>query len=183
MLRTVITEPWRQLGWYVMAIAPTAPTVTFISPDYDQYRRHVKRWLGRSRYTWSEQEMQNTKSALNLPAAITIGALLAIAVALVSQYGFNLQPCAWCVLQRLLFLAIAIVGAMGLPRRMIRYRVVVGGLVLILALLGDCRRSMAAFRGRQIKCLRPDPGIQDCRHGSAFGPASAKRLRSARHLR
>ncbi len=86
--------------------------------------------------------MQNT---LNLPAAITMGAVLAIAVALVSQYGFNLQPCAWCVLQRLLFLAIAIVGAMGLPRRMLRFRVVVGGLVLILALLGIAAAAWQHF--------------------------------------
>ncbi|HEY6453685.1 MAG TPA: disulfide bond formation protein B [Steroidobacteraceae bacterium] len=86
--------------------------------------------------------MHNT---LKLPAAITVGALLAIAVALVSQYGFNLQPCAWCVLQRLLFLAIAIVGAMGLPRRMLRFRVVVGGLVLILALLGIAAAAWQHF--------------------------------------
>ncbi len=85
------------------------------------------------------------ENTLNLPAAITVGALLAIAVALVSQYGFNLQPCPWCVLQRLLFLAIAIVSAMGWSRRMSRYRVVVGGLVLILALLGVAAAAWQHF--------------------------------------
>jgi disulfide bond formation protein DsbB len=89
--------------------------------------------------------MKETKNALSLPAIIMAGALLAIAVALVSQYGFNVQPCPWCVLQRLLFLAIAIVSAMGLPRRMSRYRVVVGGLVLVLALLGVAAAAWQHF--------------------------------------
>lgn len=80
--------------------------------------------------------MSETKHTLSSPAVIVVGALLAIAIALVSQYGFNMQPCPWCVLQRLLYVLIAIVGAVGLPRRMIRYRVIVGGLVLILAALG-----------------------------------------------
>jgi len=74
-----------------------------------------------------------------------VGALLAIAVALVSQYGFNVQPCPWCVLQRLLFLVIALAGALGLPRRMIRYRIVVGALVLILALLGVAAAAWQHF--------------------------------------
>jgi protein dithiol:quinone oxidoreductase len=86
--------------------------------------------------------MQNT---LNLPAAITVSALLAIAVALVSQYGFNLQPCAWCVLQRLLFFAIAIISAIGWSRRTSPYRIVVGGLVLIVALLGVAAAAWQHF--------------------------------------
>jgi disulfide bond formation protein DsbB len=53
----------------------------------------------------------------SLAAFITTGALLALAVALVSQYVFDMQPCPWCVLQRLLFLAIAGVAAIGLPLR------------------------------------------------------------------
>jgi protein dithiol:quinone oxidoreductase len=89
--------------------------------------------------------MQKTNHALRLPVAITIGALLAIAVALVSQYGFNLQPCPWCVFQRLLYFAIAIVSVAGWPRRMRLYRVVVGGLVLILALLGVAAAAWQHF--------------------------------------
>jgi len=89
--------------------------------------------------------MVETKNTLNLPAGIMVGALLAIAVALVSQYRFNVQPCPWCVLQRLLFLAIAIVGAIGLPLRMLRYRAIVGGLVLILASLGVAAAAWQHF--------------------------------------
>jgi disulfide bond formation protein DsbB len=92
-----------------------------------------------------EIEMVETTNTLNLPAAIMIGAIAAIAVALVSQYGFDMQPCPWCVLQRLLFLAIAIVGAFGLPLRMMRYKGVVGGLVLVLALLGVASAAWQHF--------------------------------------
>jgi protein dithiol:quinone oxidoreductase len=44
-------------------------------------------------------------------AALCVGA---VAAALVSQHRFDMQPCAWCVLQRLIFLAI---GAAALLAR------------------------------------------------------------------
>ena len=37
----------------------------------------------------------------------------AVAAALVTQHGFDMQPCPWCVLQRLIFLAIALVALVG----------------------------------------------------------------------
>ncbi len=37
-------------------------------------------------------------------------ALVAVATALVSQHRFDMQPCPWCVLQRLIFVAGAAVG-------------------------------------------------------------------------
>lgn len=40
--------------------------------------------------------------------------LAAVAVALVSQHAFDMRPCAWCVLQRLIFIAIALVCWLGL---------------------------------------------------------------------
>ena len=40
--------------------------------------------------------------------------LAAVAAALISQHVFGMQPCAWCVLQRLIFLAIAAVCGLGL---------------------------------------------------------------------
>jgi disulfide bond formation protein DsbB len=89
--------------------------------------------------------MKNTIGTFSWPAVITGGALAAIAVALISQYGFGLQPCPWCVFQRLLLVAIAIVGAIGLPRRMNRYRFIVGAPVLILALLGVAAAAWQHF--------------------------------------
>jgi disulfide bond formation protein DsbB len=73
-----------------------------------------------------------SQRTLVLTAILAFGA---IGIALVSQYVFGLQPCAWCVLQRLIYIVIGIVClvlAFGGPalRRL-------GGLLgLILALYG-----------------------------------------------
>ncbi|MGP1613651.1 MAG: disulfide bond formation protein B [Pollutimonas bauzanensis] len=45
---------------------------------------------------------------------IALLCVAAVAIALVSQHVFGMQPCAWCVLQRLVFLAIAAVCWLGL---------------------------------------------------------------------
>lgn len=42
---------------------------------------------------------------------------VALAGALVSQHVFDMQPCPWCILQRLLFAGIAVVAAVGLAWR------------------------------------------------------------------
>ena len=49
-------------------------------------------------------------------AALCLGAVVA---ALITQYGFDMQPCPWCILQRVLFVLIAILalGAAFLPGR------------------------------------------------------------------
>lgn len=44
-------------------------------------------------------------------AALCVGAL---AAALLSQHRFDMQPCPWCVLQRLQFVAIALAALLGL---------------------------------------------------------------------
>lgn len=46
-----------------------------------------------------------TYRLLNVIALICVGA---VGIALVSQHVFDMPPCAWCVLQRLIFLAIAV---------------------------------------------------------------------------
>ena len=46
-----------------------------------------------------------------LTLAVSLGAVVA---ALVSQHGFDMQPCPWCVLQRLIFAALALVAVLGL---------------------------------------------------------------------
>jgi disulfide bond formation protein DsbB len=47
-------------------------------------------------------------------AAIGLGA---VGTALVTQHFFDMQPCPWCVLQRLIFVAIALVALIGLAWR------------------------------------------------------------------
>ena len=43
--------------------------------------------------------------------------LAAVAIALVSQHAFDMQPCPWCVLQRLIFVLIALLALAGLAAR------------------------------------------------------------------
>lgn len=46
-----------------------------------------------------------TNKLLHLIAILCLGA---VAIALISQYAFGMRPCAWCVFQRLIYLAIAL---------------------------------------------------------------------------
>ncbi|MFN0185401.1 MAG: disulfide bond formation protein B [Aquabacterium sp.] len=43
-------------------------------------------------------------------------ALAAVAAALVSQHVYDMQPCPWCILQRLLFVLIGVVGLLVAAR-------------------------------------------------------------------
>jgi disulfide bond formation protein DsbB len=65
--------------------------------------------------------------------AITVAALAAVLTALVSQYAFDMPPCAWCVLQRLIFLVIAAVSALAIVLRAPAIRAVFGGSIFLLA--------------------------------------------------
>jgi disulfide bond formation protein DsbB len=47
-------------------------------------------------------------------AAVALGA---VGIALLTQHYFDMQPCPWCVLQRLIFVAIALVALAGLAWR------------------------------------------------------------------
>ena len=62
--------------------------------------------------------------------------LAALAAALVSQHVFGMEPCPWCVLQRLIFVAIALACGIGLLWRAAAGRVLAGTLSLLLALSG-----------------------------------------------
>jgi len=69
-------------------------------------------------------------------AAGALLALGAVAAALVSQHVYDMQPCPWCVLQRLIFVAIAAACALGLLWRGVAGRIVAAVLALALALSG-----------------------------------------------
>ena len=68
--------------------------------------------------------------------AMAAACVAAVAAALVAQHGFDMQPCPWCILQRVIYLALAAVCvlAAALPSRALR--VALSGLALVLALLG-----------------------------------------------
>lgn len=46
-------------------------------------------------------------------ALICLGSLAALGAALLAQHGFGVKPCAWCVMQRGIFLLIAAVAGLG----------------------------------------------------------------------
>jgi disulfide bond formation protein DsbB len=54
------------------------------------------------------------RSARAVFALIALASLGAVAVALVSQHVFDMQPCPWCVLQRAIFVAIALAVLPGI---------------------------------------------------------------------
>jgi disulfide bond formation protein DsbB len=67
---------------------------------------------------------------------IALLSIVAVGVALVSQHVFDMQPCPWCVLQRAIFLAIAIVCLVGLVLRSGAARAIAATLALLLAIGG-----------------------------------------------
>lgn len=68
--------------------------------------------------------------------AIALACLLAVLGALVGQHGFDMQPCPWCILQRLIFAVIAIVALIGSVPRSYVARTVSATLVILLSLAG-----------------------------------------------
>lgn len=66
-------------------------------------------------------------------AVVSLGALVA---ALVSQHVYDMQPCPWCVLQRLVFCAIAVFALLGLVWRGAAGGRVAGTFALLLAFAG-----------------------------------------------
>ncbi len=69
-------------------------------------------------------------------AVCAVGPFAAVAFALVSQHVFGMDPCAWCVLQRLLFVAIGVFALLGLVWRGPAGTRVAGSCGLILAVAG-----------------------------------------------
>ena len=68
---------------------------------------------------------------------ISLFCLGALGVALISQYAFDMRPCAWCVLQRLILLAIAAVcGLASVGWGSVLVRRIGAGLSLALAACG-----------------------------------------------
>ena len=58
-----------------------------------------------------------TLRAPNVLIGIASASLAAVAFALLSQHVFDLQPCPWCVLQRLIFVLIALLALAGRAAR------------------------------------------------------------------
>ncbi|HEV8692201.1 MAG TPA: disulfide bond formation protein B [Ideonella sp.] len=69
-----------------------------------------------------------------LLALIALASFGAVGAALVSQYQFDMQPCPWCVLQRLIFVIIGAFALLGLvlPSGGVRRVLAAGGLIFTL---------------------------------------------------
>ena len=66
-------------------------------------------------------------------AGVAVAAVAAVGGALVSQHVFHMQPCPWCVLQRLIFLAS---GALALLAAVLPVRLLRGLFAVVIAALG-----------------------------------------------
>jgi len=75
-------------------------------------------------------------SATSRLGAIAVLCIVAVAVALISQHAFGLQPCPWCVLQRAIFLVIVLACCIGLAWRSGTGRALSATLALLLAVAG-----------------------------------------------
>jgi protein dithiol:quinone oxidoreductase len=67
---------------------------------------------------------------------VALGGVALVGAALITQHFFDMQPCPWCVLQRLIFLAVSAAALLGLLWRSALGRRVSGGWVVALSLCG-----------------------------------------------
>ena len=68
--------------------------------------------------------------------AITVLGLAGVGAALTGQYGFDMRPCPWCILQRLLFVLIALLALVGAATRARAAQRATAGAVLLLTAPG-----------------------------------------------
>ena len=115
--------------------------------------------------------------------ALALLCIAAVGAALFTQYAWDMQPCPWCILQRLIFVLIAAVSLIGLVWRSRVGTVATAVLVDLLAAGGvasqytECAGRRAG-RGGPRRCAgRSEP--QPCRRGTF--PASRCPAFSVRH--
>ena len=72
--------------------------------------------------------------------------LAAVGTALVTQHVFDMQPCPWCVLQRLIFVAISLAAGLGLAGHWLRLGAVRHLGAALMALLALCGVAAALWQ-------------------------------------
>ncbi len=78
----------------------------------------------------------SSSNSTRLLLAMAALCVAAVGIALGSQHVFDMQPCPWCILQRLIYLAIAALCLMGAAVSAGLVRRGIGVLTLLLALSG-----------------------------------------------
>ena len=89
---------------------------------------------------------KTSRKAGRLLAVVAIACVAAVGGALVSQHVFDMQPCPWCVLQRVIYLGIALVCGLGWVLRSMAARRAAAGLALLLALCGAAAALWQHFK-------------------------------------
>jgi disulfide bond formation protein DsbB len=69
--------------------------------------------------------------------------IAAVAMALVGQYGFDMRPCPWCILQRFIFVVIAVLCLIGAAVPAPAARRPIAGVAILLAL---CNAAAALWQ-------------------------------------
>ena len=87
-------------------------------------------------------DLQRFTAAQRL-VAMALACVAAVAAALVAQHGFDMQPCPWCILQRVIFLAVALVCFVAAAWALRGARLALTGLALVLA---GCGAASAVFQ-------------------------------------
>ncbi len=71
-----------------------------------------------------------------MPLLMAVACILAVAAAMVMQQVFDYRPCPWCILQRMIFLSIALLCIATALAPWRRLRIVLNACTLLLAALG-----------------------------------------------
>ena len=86
-------------------------------------------------------------------ATAAIASFVAVAAALVTQHGLGMEPCAWCVLQRLVFIGLGAFALLGLAWRGPAGIRVAGTFGLLLAAAGFAAAMWQHFvAARSVSC-------------------------------
>ncbi len=80
--------------------------------------------------------MRSHRPATGVLGAVATISIAAVAAALVTQHVFDMQPCPWCVLQRLVFLLIAAAALLGVAWRSASGQRTAAAGVMVVAGLG-----------------------------------------------
>ena len=114
-------------------------------------------------------------------AFVAVASFGAVAAALVSQHVYGMDPCPWCVLERLLFVAIGIFALLGLAWRRPAGSRVAGTFALLLAVAGFAAAMWQHFvAAKSASCnLTLADRIMTA---TQLDQLLARRLRSARQL-
>jgi disulfide bond formation protein DsbB len=91
-------------------------------------------------YSPSIQSAQHAHWAVRMLMLTGLGSLLALAVALIAQHAFGVEPCAWCVVQRIAVILVAVVSiaAVLLARVLPRAAPAVGAVLVAALSVGGC---------------------------------------------